>query len=184
MSATPVAHIAFRRLRTTDFPLLASWLEQPHVHHWWHHETTPDALDRDFGPSARDAEPGEDLLVSVGGTPVGLVQRAFWHDYPEYVEELAPSMPVPEGAVTIDYLIGPPELTGSGLGSRVIAQIAADTWRDLPAAKLILVPVHARNVASWRALEKAGFRRVGVADLKPDNPAETREHVVYRLDRP
>jgi aminoglycoside 6'-N-acetyltransferase len=66
----------------------------------------------------------------------------------------------------------------------MIAQIAADTWRDLSAAKLILVPVHARNVASWRALEKAGFRRVGVADLEPDNPAETREHVVYRLDRP
>jgi len=46
------------------------------------------------------------------------------------------------------------------------------------------VPVSTANVASWRALEKAGFARVGTADLEPDNPVDSREHVVYRLDRP
>ena len=46
-----------------------------------------------------------------------------------------------------------------------------------------LVPVHADNRASWRALERAGFTRVAEGDLEPDNPQDTRDHVVYRRRR-
>ncbi|GAA1607828.1 hypothetical protein GCM10009789_72810 [Kribbella sancticallisti] len=42
----------FQRLTRADFPLLAGWLANPHVARWWNHETTPEALERDFGSSA------------------------------------------------------------------------------------------------------------------------------------
>lgn len=182
------AAVRLRPLTAADLPLLGRWLAAPHVHRWWHHETDMAALERDFGPTMRGEEPGEDLLVlleSDGRTrPVGLVQRCRWHDYPEYVDEIAPSLAIPAGATTIDYLIGPVELTGRGLGPRIIAAAVAANWRRYPESTCVIVPVHADNRASWRVLEKAGFSCVGRADLAPDNPIDDRRHLVYRYDRP
>ena len=92
-------HVTFRRLERRDLPTLARWLEAPHVHRWWHHETTPEALERDFGPVLRGEEPAEDLVAVVDGCDVGLVQRSRWHDYPDEVAEIAPFVDLPAGAV-------------------------------------------------------------------------------------
>ncbi|WP_018348264.1 GNAT family N-acetyltransferase [Longispora albida] len=173
----------WRRLTEADFPLLRDWLDQPHVARWWHHETTPEAVARDFGASARGEEPSEDLLVFLDGVPLGLVQRCFLADYPDYAAELAAITDVPPGAVTIDYLIGEPGRTGHGTGTAMIQAIVERTWAELPAALSVVVPVNAGNVASWRALEKAGLRRVAEGELTPDNPAEGALHYVYRTDR-
>ncbi len=151
---------------------------------WWNHDTTPEALERDFGPAARGEEPGEDLLVLLDGRPIGLVQRSVLAEYPEYEAELAAVVPVPEGAVTIDYLIGDPEQIGRGLGPRVIRAVVDRTWAEVPVATCVIVPVSAANRASWRALEKAGLSRVAEADLEPDNPIDGPAHYIYRLDRP
>jgi aminoglycoside 6'-N-acetyltransferase len=184
----PAPRIGLRRVTTDDFGLLAVWLSRPHVHRWWYHEFTAEAVDRDFGASARGEEPNEDLLalLSEGAQvrPIGLVQRSFWHDYPEYVDEIAHILPIPDDAVTIDYLIGEAADTGRGLGPAIIGAVIADTWATLPRAGCVIVPVALGNRASWRALEKAGFRRVAEGDLAPDNPADPPAHVIYRLDRP
>lgn len=189
------AAVRLRPLTAADLPLLGRWLAAPHVHRWWHHESDPAALDRDFGPALRGEEPGEDLLVLLGptgerptgsgsGRPVGLVQRCRWADYPEDLAALAPQVPVPPGATTVDYLIGPVELTGRGWGPRIIAAAVAAVWERYPESTCVIVPVHADNRPSWRALQKAGFHFVGAADLEPDNPIDDRRHVVYRCDRP
>ncbi|MGK5630325.1 GNAT family N-acetyltransferase [Streptomyces sp. URMC 123] len=177
--------ITWRRLGERDLPLLRAWLEQPHVARWWHHETSPEAVARDFGPAVRGEEPTENLLVLLDGEPLGLVQRYRYADYPEYLAELAAAaVEVPEGAVSLDYLIGDPERAGRGLGSRMIEAIVRATWADHPDVSAVVVPVHAANHASWRALEKAGLRRVAEAELEPDNPVDDRAHYVYRVDRP
>jgi len=177
--------IAFRRLAREDLPTLGAWLAQPHVARWWHHETTPDALERDFGASVRGEEPGEDLVVLVDGVAVGLVQRSFLRDYPPYRDELvAAGVDVPDGAVTLDYLLGDPARTGHGLGTRVVAEAVRRAWAELPGASAVVVPVPVGNTASRRVLEKAGLRRVADADLEPDNPADPPQHAVYRADRP
>ena len=44
--------------------------------------------------------------------------------------------------------------------------------------------MHADNIGSWRALEKAGLTRVAHGELDPDNPIDDRRHRVYRVDRP
>lgn len=176
--------VAFRRLAADDLPLLAEWLARPHVARWWNHETSLDAVARDFGPAMRGEEPSEDFVALAGGEPVGLVQRCRLHDYPEYIAELQPVLDVPAGALSIDYLLGDAARTGQGLGTAMIAAMLARSWSDHPDASCVIVPVSAGNVASWRALEKAGFRQVARGDLKPDNPVDPPDHVVLRIDRP
>ncbi|MDI2131567.1 GNAT family N-acetyltransferase [Yinghuangia seranimata] len=176
--------ITWRRLEAADFPLLKGWLEQPYVARWWNHETSDEAVERDFGPSMRGEEPSEDWLALLDGRPVGLVQRARIADYPEELDALAAIVPVPDGAVMIDYLVGAPELVGRGFGPRMIAAMVERTWQDHPDAPAVIVPVVAANRRSWRALEKAGFSRVGEGEMEPDNPVDDPAHVVYRVERP
>ena len=186
--AVPEPAVGLRPVTEDDFPLLARWLAAPHVHRWWHHDLGLEAVTRDFGPTLRGEEPSEDLLALLDGRPVGLVQRCRWEDWPEDLAELVRGsggrFDVPPGALTVDYLLGEPDAIGRGLGPRVIASACAEAWCAYPDATAVLVPVAAGNRRSWRALEKAGFRRVGDADLEPDNPVDDRRHVVYRLDRP
>ena len=166
----------FRPLTRADFALLARWLAEPLVARWWNHDVTPEALERDFGPAVDGTEPGEVCVASLDGTPFGLIQRYVIADHPEYVEELAPIIAVPPTALSVDYLIGEPDLRGRGLGARMIAAFIAD-------ADDVIVPVSAGNTASWRALERAGFARVAEGELEPDNPGEGRAHVIYRRRR-
>ncbi|WP_333775549.1 GNAT family N-acetyltransferase [Streptomyces sp. IBSBF 3136] len=176
--------ITWRRVGERDFPLLRTWLLQPHVARWWNHETTAEAVARDFGPAARGEEPSEDFLACVDGRPIGLVQRSRLCDYPEYSAELAAVVAVPDGSLTIDYLIGDPGHTGQGIGTAMIRSFIDRTWAEHPLAPCVLVPVVAANRRSWRALERAGLRRVGVGELEPDNPVDAPTHYLYRVDRP
>lgn len=176
--------ITFRRLTRDDFPLLGRWLAQPYVARWWNHDPTPAGLERDFGPGVRGEEPGEDLIALLGDRPFGLVQRSRLDDYPDYRAELQAYLDVPPSAVTVDYLIGEPELTGRGLGTKMIMTLVQRTWNDHPDATAIIVPVVTGNRPSWRALEKAGLTRIGSGDLEPDNPADPPLHHLYRIDRP
>lgn len=176
--------ISWRRVREADFPLLGTWLAEPYVARWWNHETSPEAVARDFGPGVRGEEPGEDLVASLDGRPFALVQRSRYADYADDFAELAAVVDVPPATASLDYLIGVPDLVGKGVGTRLLRFAVAATWTDYPEATAIIVPVHARNIASWRVLEKAGLRRVAEVEMTPDNPVDDRAHVVYRIDRP
>jgi len=176
--------VTFRRLTRADFPMLAAWLAEPHVARWWNHEFTPEAVERDFGSTVDGDEPSEDHVVLLDGRPVGLIQYSRYRDYPEYEEELAGVLPVPDHAVSIDYLIGDPTLTGRGVGTNMIAAFADLIWRTNPDATCIIVPVSSANTASWRALQRAGFHTVARGELEPDNPIDDPSHEILRLDRP
>lgn len=176
--------LTWRPVTEADFPLLATWLAEEQVARWWNHETSAEAVARDFGPGTRGEEAGEDLLVALDGRPVGLLQRAVIADYPEDLADFTAVADVPDGTVEIDYLIGEAALRGRGLGARIIARAVEDTWTAHPDAPAVMVAVVAANTASWRALEKAGLRRVAEGPMEPDNPVDDPLHYVYRVDRP
>jgi aminoglycoside 6'-N-acetyltransferase len=176
--------LTWRPLAAADLPLLADWLREPDVARWWHHEHTAEAVERDFGASVRGEEPGEDLVVSLDGLPIGLLQRSVIRDYPEDLAEFEAVTEVPDGAVELDYLIADPALRGRGLGSRMIAAAVHSTWTDHPSAPAVLVAVVAANTASWRALEKAGLSRIAEGAMSPDNPVDDPLHYIYRTNRP
>lgn len=176
--------LRFRRLARADFPLLARWLATPHVLRWWNHEFTLEAIEADFGPSIAGDDPAEIHLALRAEHPFGLVQWYRFADNPGYIDELAPLIEAPPEALSLDYFVGEPALLGQGLGAAMIAAAVARIWCDYSAAPCLIVPVNVANAASWRALERACFARVAAGTLSPDNPIDTWDHYVYRLDRP
>jgi aminoglycoside 6'-N-acetyltransferase len=86
--------------------------------------------------------------------------------------------------VSIDYLIGEPEYRGHGLGAAMVAAFVAESWASYPEASAVVVAMHQHNPASWRAVERAGFRRIAEGELTPDNPVDNRDHYLYQLERP
>jgi aminoglycoside 6'-N-acetyltransferase len=179
-----MSEFTFRRLERVDFPLLGRWLASPHVHRWWNHESSSEAVERDFGPGVDGEEPGEDWLALYAGRPFGLIQFSRFADYPEYVAEMQAVYPVSDGAGSIDYLIGAAADTGEGLGRAMVSAFVDRIWQARPDVTHLVVPVNSANVASWGALLSAGFRPVARGDLEPDNPIDGRVHEILRIDRP
>ncbi len=176
--------IDFRPMARADLPLLQRWLREPLVARWWHHDTSDAAVERDFGPALDGTDPTALRVVQLDGRDVGLVQRYRLDAYPEYVAELAPLLDVPPGALSIDYLLGEPDVRGRGVGAAVVAAAAEEAWRAHPDAPCLVVPVALGNEASWRALRRAGFRLAATGPMVPDNPVDPPDHVVHVLDRP
>ncbi|WP_197021789.1 GNAT family N-acetyltransferase [Brevibacterium sp. VCM10] len=137
--------------------MLARWLGSPHVARFWNHETTPGAIERDFGGNVDDTEPSFDCIVEDVGVPVGFIQRSAIWDYADEQRELIALADVPRGALTIDYFIGEVGKAGMGVGTRMIQEFTELCFTDCPAASAIFVPVIAGNPASWKALEAAGY---------------------------
>lgn len=180
----PPFEIDFRPLTRDDSSLLAAWLARPHVARWWNHDYTPEAIESDFGPSIDGADPTEMHSVLLDGRPIGLIQCSRFSDYPDYRQEIGGIAEVPDGAATIDYLIGEPDLIGRGVGTAMIATFVERLWKRDPEVTSLIVAVNSANEASWRALLRAGFERVGRGELEPDNPIDDRLHEILRLDRP
>jgi len=112
------AGVRFRPLTRSDFPLLRGWLEEPLVARWWNHQTTDDAIENDFGGSVDGSDQTELFVVLTADRhPFGLIQRYPIAAYPEYVDELAPVVEVPDGALSPDPPAGFPGFRRSGYGS-------------------------------------------------------------------
>jgi aminoglycoside 6'-N-acetyltransferase len=183
--------VELRPLTRADLPLLGRWLAEPLVARWWHHDSSPAAVERDFGPSLDGADVTALYLGWAPGwspdgaaAPFGLVQVYPIEAYPEYVAEFAGVCPVPPGALSIDYLVGEPAARGRGLGAGLIAAAVARGFTDHPAARDVLVPVALGNTASWRALRRAGATWYAEGEMDPDHPDDPRDHVVHRFTRP
>jgi aminoglycoside 6'-N-acetyltransferase len=175
--------VQLRPLRREDFPLLSRWLAEPSVARWWHDDDSLDAVEAHYGPSVDGVDPTALYLAGHGGRAFGFVQVYRFDDEPESLAELSAVCPVPPGALSVDYLIGEPSARGRGLGAAMIAAAVARGFADHPDAGEVLVPVVAANEASWRALERAGGARYAVGGLEPDNPVDSRDHVVHRFVR-
>lgn len=176
--------VELRPVRRADFPLLCRWLAEPLVARWWDDDSSPEAVEAQYGPSVDGTDPTAVYLGVHEGRVFGLIQVYRYDDEPESLAELATVCPVPPGALGVDYLIGEPEARGRGLGAAMIAAAVARGFADHPDAGEVLVAVAAANEASWRALERAGATRHATGELTPDNPVDSRDHVVHRFVRP
>lgn len=174
--------IELRPLTRDDYAMLSSWLQEPMVRRWWADDPSLAAIEGQYGGSIDGTDPTRVLIASEEGGPFGLIQWYRYADEPEYVAELGPSVELPDEAASIDYLIGEPAARGRGFASAMVALVLPAIWAS--GSRTVVVPVHADNEASWRMLERCGFRRIGEAELEPDNPEDDLRHVLYRLDRP
>jgi aminoglycoside 6'-N-acetyltransferase len=170
--------LSFRRLERGDFPRLAAWLGAPHVASWWRERNDLPAIEAKYGPRVDGIEATEVFVVDADREPIGMIQRYRILDYPEWDQALRAAM-IPTDAVGIDYLIGVPTLVGRGVGPAIISQFVQETWRLLPDVSAIAVSVQQANRPSWRALEKAGFRRAWEGILESDHPSDEGPSYIY-----
>jgi aminoglycoside 6'-N-acetyltransferase len=173
---------SFRPIARSDFPMLCGWLVQPHVLRWWADDATQEGVEADYGGVIDGTEPCEVFIAHRDGAAIGLAQRLQLSAYPSYADEIRQSVPVPPGAWSIDYLVGEGNATGRGWGAELVAAFTRRLWLDEATAACIIVPVHADNRFSWRALERSGYTRIATGLLEPDNPADNRKHYLYRSD--
>jgi len=175
--------LTLRQLGREDLPLLSRWLSTPHVQLWWREPGDADAIDAAYRPAIDGADPTELLVAELDGRPIGMLQRYRLAENPEYQRALGPAG-VPSSAAGLDYLIGDPDLIGRGLGPMMIAAGSAGAWSAYPEITAIVVAVQVGNRRSWRALEKAGYRRLWSGVIDSGDPSDEGPSHVYVLDRP
>lgn len=158
--------------------MLAGWLAAPHVAQWWRTPAGMDYVEEHYGPGVDGIEPSERFIIQVEGQPIGLIQRYLLRDYPEW----ASSLGLADGA-GIDYLIGEAEFVGHGIGSRAIAAFTPTVFARYPGASTVVAAPQQANVASWKALERAGFERTWAGQLDSDDPSDAGPAFVYCLRR-
>jgi len=154
--------ITFRPLLDSDLPLMHQWLNNAAVVEWWEgDDVTWPAVVSDYGESHGD--PVEHWMALADGKPLGWLQ--FYRAADMIEEETYYWRPHLDLQTTagIDYLVGEPSARGQGIGGTMIRAFVRDVvfpsdsaWTHVAAG-----PFEA-NVASWKALERAGFERVAV----------------------
>lgn len=163
--AGPVGHhhpvaFEFRRLTDDDLPLMHRWLNEPGVVRWWEgDDLTWEGVVADYGSGADPTV--EHWLALREGEPVGWVQCFAIADEPDDEEvQVWLDLGVEATGSGIDYLIGDPTRRGTGLGSEMIdAFVGGVVFGRHPDWTSVCASPLEANVASWRALEKAGFVR-------------------------
>jgi aminoglycoside 6'-N-acetyltransferase len=174
--------LTFRPLVRADLPLLGHWIAAPHVQPWWREPGDLASVEAGYGPAIDGPDPTELFVVHLDGRPIGFIQRCLLRDNSDYREALSRAGTDPDAA-TIDYLIGDPALVGIGLGTRLIEAFVADTWVRHPDVDSVVVAVQQDNIASWRVLEKAGFRRRWSGVVDSGHPSDDGDSHVYDLRR-
>jgi aminoglycoside 6'-N-acetyltransferase len=176
--------VAFRPCTPDDLPLVAGWQARPHVARWWRQDPALAAVEARYLPCLDGRDATELFVLEVGGAPAGFFQRYLVADHPPWAAALrGTGQPGVEAAVGIDYLVGEEALTGRGLGTSAIAGFTRLALARYPAAGLVAVAVLQDNIASWRALENAGYRRCWAGELASDHPSDEGPMYLYRRDR-
>lgn len=160
--AVPLDPIAFVPLRREHLPLIVTWQNADHVRRWWTDAVADvDAAEKEYGPVIDGADLTAVDIVYVGDRPVGFVQSSPLAEDEQYFEVARWSTDGGADTVAIDYAIGDASLVGRGVGTRLIWNYVRDVvLARAPGTRFVVADPAVANMASIRACEKAGFRRV------------------------
>lgn len=167
--------ISFRELEVDDLRLMHEWLQRPHVRRWWDKHETYDDVAAHYVPSIEGRRPTDLNLILLDDRPVGFIQKYVVSDHPEYAARVG----VGAGVAGVDLFLADEELTGQGLGTRVLDAFVRDVVFANAGVTACIADPDVRNTASIRAFEKAGFHRVG----EFFDPSDGERHALVRLER-
>ena len=161
MTAMSVPPIRFRPLAESDLLTLVRWFAEPEIARWWNQPAEIDSVRAKYLPRIEQREPTQMWIAEIDDEDGGLLQSYLHLDYTEHDECVG----IAE-AVGIDYLIA---RSHRGRGRLVLRAFADWTRARYPDASCCVATPAQANEASWRALEHAGFARVGECQ-PPDEP--------------
>ena len=177
-----VVEFRFVPLQSGDLPVLGSWFAEPHVAAWWREPSDPVSVEQNYGPLADGLDRTEGFIVHLGDRPIGYVQRYLIDENRDWQKTIHGASGR-TGGIGIDYVIGEPDLVGKGIGRRMISEFVKTSWERYPSMKQTVVALQQDNLASWKALEAVGFRRVWSGDLVSSDPSDRGPSFIYVLDR-
>lgn len=153
--------IDFRPLAVHDLPTLVGWFAEPEIARWWNQPAEIDSVRAKYVPRIERREPTRMWIGEIDGEAGALLQSYLHADYPDHDHCVG----IPEAA-GIDYLLAGAH-RGRGRGRLVLRAFADWTLAHYPSAACCAAMPAQANEASWRALEHAGFSRVG--ECQPPN---------------
>ena len=175
--------LTVRPLARGDLTRLSRWLAEPHVAEWWRDPSDLASVQAAYLPCLDGSDPAEVFIIEAAGRPAGLIERYLVADDPAWDRAMRATGTVPGSAAGIDYLIGDPGLRGQGYGTAAIALFTPLTFRRYPRAEAVVAAPQQGNVASWRALERAGFGRWWSGRLESGDPSDAGPAYLYGVSR-
>ena len=170
--------VAFHPLRHEDLPQLVAWFAEPEVLRWYARtpKTLSDLQER-YGPCIDGTKPNRCFLIALDDTHAGFIKTYRVADWPDY----ARAIDADDSWSGIDYLIGEPQFRGRGLASTWLRAFVDDVVFADPQVTACVSGPNPENLASVRALQRAGFRPLRVA--QGDNGDTEHLHILERLAR-
>jgi|HubBroStandDraft_5_1064220.scaffolds.fasta_scaffold267955_2 aminoglycoside 6'-N-acetyltransferase len=169
------SELNLRPLGRADFPLLVSWLSQPHVAEWWGSPKGMDEVEAEYGPCVDGTDPTQLLLCHEEDRPIGMLQIYRMADNPDYADAVGY-----EDAAGLDLFIGEVSTCDRGVGTGLIATAVQLIWMTYPEVTGALAGPSVRNARSIRAFEKAGFTAVRQVTV----PGEDEDELILYCARP
>lgn len=164
--------ISFRPMADADLPMLHVWLNEPGVVRWWEgQDVSWDGVVRQYGSPATPST--EHWIACADGRDIGWLQCYLALDHPDETEDWW-DFDIDRTAAGIDYFVAAPGERGRGIGSEMIRSFSVDIVLGRhPGWTQVCAGPFAANVASCRALAKAGFRLIGmIEDDDDDGPCQ------------
>ncbi len=164
-----------RPMKADDIALFSQWFSAPHVAPWWDGITDQETLQSKYLPCLDLQSLTRVYTIQVDQKPVGMIQSYHHCHYPGWEQTVAI-----DKALGIDYVVGVAEQIGKGVGThaiRMMTKMALTLYSDIDT--VVAVP-QKDNLASRRALEKAGFVLVREAKLESDCPSDSGISAIYQ----
>ncbi|TWT09276.1 GNAT family N-acetyltransferase [Planomicrobium sp. CPCC 101079] len=150
--------ITIRKMRVSDFELMAQWLSTKEVLEFYGDVNSPFSLERvkaKYGPRIHGDVPIHPYIVELNNSPMGYMQQYHLSDAKKEEFGYPASMKI----CGIDQFIGEPELFNQGLGTAMVKKFIKFLYDTTDFHKIILDP-DISNKRAIRCYEKCGFRKV------------------------
>jgi aminoglycoside 6'-N-acetyltransferase len=151
---------SLRPAAASDWPLIRSWLAEPHVSAWWGGRSSGEAS----VTIAMSAPSSLVRIVQAGGLPIGYAHAL---DIVLWGEDIPPGLPA--GTWDSDLFIGSRAHLGQGYGLAALRLLTDELFRTTLAPAMCLV-VSVRSERAVRLYESAGFRWHSIWNDRIDGP--------------
>lgn len=163
---TTITHrISIRKMKDTDFEVMAKWLSTPEVLEFFGDANSPftvGQVKRKYEPRINGDVPVYPYIVELDGIPIGFMQH---YNLVEKIQE-AYGYPLTLNIHGIDQFIGVPIYFNKGIGTIMVTKFMDILSKETDADILVLDP-ELTNTRAIRCYEKCGF--VGVKKVNDGN---------------
>lgn len=155
--------IIFEPLHESDFPLLLTWLQMPHVKKWWDQDVayTMDLVKEKFGKNIHGMALSKNsnnkiyaYIICFNKEMIGYIQAYNAHDF---AHENDLNLSVISGSICgVDLFIGDSKFLHKGIGSQILNEFE----RQILASHFdwCLIDPAKENLCAIKAFAKAGFK--------------------------